>query len=107
MSSDPGSGWWMLAVSWHCPPVFLPLGGQQEPSATRGNSASSIAVVPDSTATLATVGRQLAHVAVRLRTIRISGIPANSAAIENTTMAVRDTLNNAPMTMLPTTHAMP
>jgi hypothetical protein len=47
------------------------------------------------------------HVAVRLRTIRISGIPANCAVIENTTMAVRETLNSAPITMLPATHAVP
>jgi hypothetical protein len=46
-------------------------------------------------------------VTTRLRTIRISGIEANSATIEKTTMAVRDTLNSAPMTMLPPTHAVP
>ena len=54
-----------------------------------------------------TGGRQPVHVAVLLPTIRVSGIAANSAAIENTTMAVRDTSNNAPMTMLPATHAVP
>ena len=41
-----------LLVAMACPPVFWPLGGQQEPSATRATPASSITVAPILPATL-------------------------------------------------------
>ena len=88
--------------------------GQQFPGPLLGlliaGPAGQVQCRPDHVAKFeaaVTVGRQPVHVRVCLRTIRISGIAANWAAMQNTTMAVRDTLNNAPMTMLPATHAVP
>ncbi len=88
--------------------------GQQFPGPLLGlliaGPAGQVQCRPDHVAKFeatVTVGRQPVHVRVCLRTIRISGIAANWAAMQNTTMAVRDTSNNAPMTMLPATHAVP
>ena len=50
---------------------------------------------------------QPAHVAVRLRTIRIIGIAASSLAMQNATRPLSETVTRTPITMLPITQALP